>query len=136
MNPFRNLDDLRAHQLQMMSPKTFIEDPLHTLQLTQLTCELNFEIDAKTAQTKTKNTKTLTKIAPKRMFNKLKRILITDRALKNLTLINHLNTTDTILPKINQLHKIEQSHYHHLDVYEHTQSMLTKTIELERNPKQ
>ena len=37
-----------------------------------------------------------------------------------------------VLPELADLHDVEQSHYHHLDVYGHTLEVLERLIELER----
>jgi putative nucleotidyltransferase with HDIG domain len=39
-----------------------------------------------------------------------------------------------VLPELCELRGVEQSPYHHLDVYEHTRAVLAETIELERDP--
>ena len=39
-----------------------------------------------------------------------------------------------VLPELSRMRGVEQSPYHHLDVYEHTRSVLAETIELEREP--
>ena len=40
-------------------------------------------------------------------------------------------STDAVLPELAALRGVEQSHYHHLDVYEHTLAVLGETIALE-----
>ena len=41
---------------------------------------------------------------------------------------------DAVLPELDALRGIEQSAYHHLDVYDHTLAVLDAAIELERDP--
>ena len=40
-----------------------------------------------------------------------------------------LGVTAVVLPELAELRGIEQSHYHHLDVYEHTRAVLAETID-------
>ena len=49
VDPFGGVDDLRRRRLRMVSPRAFVDDPLRTLRLARLACELGFEIDAETA---------------------------------------------------------------------------------------
>ena len=42
--------------------------------------------------------------------------------------------TAAVLPELAELRGVEQSRYHHLDVYEHTRAVLAETLELERDP--
>ncbi len=68
------------------------------------------------------------------MFTELKRILTADRALLGLQLMDSLRITDVVLPELRRLHGVGQSRYHHLDVYDHTRSVLAAVIELSRSP--
>ena len=38
---------------------------------------------------------------------------------------------EAVLPELTALHGVEQSDYHHLDVYDHTLEVLAQQIELE-----
>ena len=42
--------------------------------------------------------------------------------------------TAVVLPELSALHGVEQSHFHHLDVYDHTLEVLRQALELERDP--
>jgi poly(A) polymerase len=73
-------------------------------------------------------------VAPERIFAELKRIVIADRALDGLDLMDQLGATQRILPELTDMRGVEQSQYHHLDVYDHTRAVLAETIELVREP--
>jgi putative nucleotidyltransferase with HDIG domain len=64
----------------------------------------------------------------------LKRIVIADRALDGLALMDELAVTEAVLPELAQLRGVEQSAYHHLDVHDHTRAVLAETIELTASP--
>jgi poly(A) polymerase len=136
VDPFGGLEDLRAHRLRMVSGDAFREDPLRTLRLARLACELSFEVEAQTAASARASSPALDRVAPERIFSELKRIVIADRALEGLELMDTLAVTDAVLPELTELRGVEQSRYHHLDVYEHTRSVLAETIRLQREPDQ
>src|SRR5579884_2763789 len=48
--------------------------------------------------------------------------------------MDELAILDTILPELSALKGIEQSRYHHLDVYDHTLAALGEAAELQRDP--
>ena len=52
-------------------------------------------------------------------------------ALDGLALADRLGLLRAVLPELADLHGVEQSHYHHLDVYGHTLEVLERLIELE-----
>jgi putative nucleotidyltransferase with HDIG domain len=134
VDPFRGVEDLRRGRLRMVAANVFVEDPLRTLRLARLACELGFETDASTATAAAASAPALAQVAPERVFAELKRIVIADRALEGLALMDSLEATRVVLPELVELRGIEQSHYHHLDVYEHTRAVLSAAIELEREP--
>ena len=134
VDPFAGLEDLNRRRLRMVSPRAFAEDPLRTLRLARLACELEFTVDQDTMAAARPNAPALDRAAPERVFIELKRILIADRALVGLELMDDVGATDVVLPEVSRMRGVEQSVYHHLDVYEHTRSVLAGVIELERSP--
>jgi putative nucleotidyltransferase with HDIG domain len=134
VDPFGGIDDLHSHTLRMVSPDAFAVDPLRTLRLARLACELGFEVDGGTAEAAAARAGGLVRVAPERVFAELRRILVADGALAGLELMDALGATDVVLPELTEMRGVEQSHYHHLDVYEHTRSVLAETIELSCHP--
>jgi poly(A) polymerase len=134
VDPFGGVEDLRGRRLRMVSPRAFAEDPLRTLRLARLACELEFEVDRDTVAAARASSPGLEQVAPERVFIELKRILSCDRALLGLELMDEVGATDTILPEVSAMRGVEQSVYHHLDVYEHTRLVLAGVMEIERSP--
>jgi poly(A) polymerase len=134
VDPFGGMSDLREQRLRMVSAGAFVEDPLRVLRLVRLACELGFSVDGATATAAGESAAALAQVAPERVFAELKRIVIADRAIEGLALMDRIGATRVILPELTRMHGVEQSPYHHLDVYEHTQSVLAATIELCQSP--
>ena len=134
VDPFGGVDDLHHRVLRMVSAEAFADDPLRTLRLARLACELDFEVDPDTAAAAAAGAFRLAGVAPERIFSELKRIVIASRALAGLELMDALGATDVVLPELTAMRGVEQSPYHHLDVYEHTRLVLASTIELGSDP--
>ncbi|MBV8987776.1 MAG: HDIG domain-containing protein [Solirubrobacterales bacterium] len=134
VDPFGGLEDLRARRLRTVSPQAFANDPLRTLRLARLSCELEFALDPDTAARAAADARSLACVAPERIFAELRGIVIADRALDGLALMDSLGLTQSVLPELAELRGVEQSRFHHLDVYDHTRAVLAQTIELERDP--
>ncbi len=133
-DPFGGVEDVGRGRLRMVSPGAFAEDPLRAMRLARLACELEFSVDEDTVAAARASSAALTAVAPERVFIELKRILISDRALVGLALMDAVGATEVVLPEVSRMRGVEQSVYHHLDVYEHTRLVLTGVIELEREP--
>jgi len=134
VDPFRGVEDLRARRLRMVSARAFAEDPLRTLRLARLVAELGFEVDPATAAAASANSGALVGVAAERIFGELRRIIVSDGALDGLAMMDELGATAVVLPEVADLRGVEQSRYHHLDVYDHTRAVLAELIELERDP--
>ena len=72
--------------------------------------------------------------AGERIFAELRRLMIAAGVLDGLALADRLDLLRAVLPEVADLHDVEQSHYHHLDVYDHTVEVLTRLLELEHRP--
>lgn len=134
IDPFGGLRDLTARRLRMVSPGAFRDDPLRTLRLARLACELEFEVEPETAAGARASAPALVQVAPERVFTELKRIMASDGALRGVDLIDSLRATEVVLPELSRLTGVEQSPFHHLDVHDHTRLVLAETIDLERDP--
>ncbi len=135
IDPFGGLGDLRARRLRMVSAHAFADDPLRTLRLARLACELEFDnVDGDTVESARAAVAALDGVAPERVFAELKRVMAADGALAGLELMDAIGATEVVLPELSQLRGVEQSAFHHLDVYEHTRLVLAETIALEREP--
>jgi len=134
VDPFGGSADLRAGRLRMVSREAFKADALRTLRLARLACELGFEVDPETASVARASAPALARVAPERVFAELKRIVVSERVLDGVELADSLGAIAAVLPEVDGLKGIAQSRYHHLDVYEHTLSVLAETVALQRDP--
>jgi poly(A) polymerase len=134
IDPFGGRADLRAGTLRMVSAGAFAADPLRSLRLARLIAELGFEATPATAAAARAAAPGLRAVSPERQFAELRRILASERALAGLRAMEALGVTGVVLPELGALRGVEQSPYHHLDVYEHTLQVVAEAIALERAP--
>jgi putative nucleotidyltransferase with HDIG domain len=73
-------------------------------------------------------------VAAERVFGELKRVVTAPAARRGLELMADHGLTAVVLPELSALRGIEQSVYHHADVYDHTLEVLEAVAELERDP--
>jgi putative nucleotidyltransferase with HDIG domain len=134
VDPFGGARDVHERRLRMVSPDVFAADPLRVMRLARLACELEFDIDPATAQAARQSAPGLAGVAAERAFTELKLIISSERAVEGLELMDSLGITAVVLPELMQLRGVEQSHFHHLDVHDHTRAVLAATTELQRDP--
>ncbi len=97
-------------------------------------CELGFSCDDQTASLAQESAQMLTSVAGERVFAELKRILASNQPVEGIRMLDELGLLGVILPEIANLKGVEQSEYHHLDVFEHTLEVLAAVVGLEMDP--
>lgn len=134
VDPFGGVQDLRRRILRMVAPEAFRRDPLRTLRLARLACELDLDVDPDTLRRAADAAPQLDQVAPERVFSELKRVVSAERALTGLELMDESGAMAAVLPEVVALEGVQQSRFHHLDVHGHTRAVLAETIALERDP--
>jgi poly(A) polymerase len=134
LDPFGGRADLEARTLRLVSEDALRRDPLRTLRLARFAAELGFEADRGAEQAVARHAASLTESAPERIWGELRHLVCADGVLDGLALAERTGVLAQVLPELAALHSVEQSRYHHLDVYDHTLEVLTRQLELERDP--
>jgi putative nucleotidyltransferase with HDIG domain len=124
IDPFDGLGDLRARTLRMVAPDAYERDRLRPLRLVRFATELGFEVDQATASATREWAARIPEAAGERVYAELRRTVLAPRAPEGLELAGDLRVLDAVLPELDTLHGIDQSHFHHLDVYDHTIEVL------------
>jgi tRNA nucleotidyltransferase/poly(A) polymerase len=133
IDPHGGIADIEAKVLRVL-PGAYAADPLRPLRLARLAAELGFTPDSRTETLTLEAAAEVTKASPERVFAELRRLVIADRVLDGLALADRLGLIAAVLPELAALHGVEQSHFHHLDVHEHTLEVLREQLRIERAP--
>jgi putative nucleotidyltransferase with HDIG domain len=131
VDPHHGRGDLERRLVRMVSASALAEDPLRSLRAIRFAVELDLAIDADTARAVTANAPGLRAIAAERIFAELKRVIGADRVRVGLQLLDAHGLTDVVLPELNALKGVDQSHFHHLDVHDHTLAVLDEVTRLD-----
>ncbi|HEX4114564.1 MAG TPA: HD domain-containing protein [Solirubrobacteraceae bacterium] len=130
LDPLGGLEDLHARRLRMAGPEAFKDDPLRVLRLVRIAVELEMEPELEAIVAARAEAPRLKQISPERIFLELQRIIASAQALRGLELMSELGATRIVLPELEALRGVEQSRFHHRDVYGHTLEVFERTIEL------
>jgi putative nucleotidyltransferase with HDIG domain len=134
VDPLGGAGDLAAGRLRLAGADALRADPLRTLRLVRLVCELGLEPDPEAAGAARAAAPALAGVAAERVFGELKRIISSPRAVAGLGLAGELGLTAVILPELDAMAGVEQNRYHHRDVAGHTLEVLERAIALEADP--
>jgi putative nucleotidyltransferase with HDIG domain len=130
IDPLGGLADLAARRLRMTSPAAFGDDALRVLRLSRVASELDLEPEPQTLSSARAHAAALRSCPGERVFLELRRIVSAPEVLRGLELLEQSGATEIVLPELESLRGVEQSRFHHLDVYEHTLEVLRRSIAL------
>jgi putative nucleotidyltransferase with HDIG domain len=130
IDPLGGAADLRVRRLRMAGPNAFGADALRVLRLVRLAVELDLEVDADTMRSAAAHAAALRAVSAERVFVELRRIIAAREARRGLELMDQLGATTAVLPELEALRGVEQSRFHHRDVYGHTLEVLDRAVEL------
>lgn len=126
VDPFQGLEDLKNKIIKTpLNPDvTFSDDPLRMMRAIRFANQLDFNIEAKSLVSISKNKERIKIITDERIVDELNKILATDQPSKGFILLYDTGLLDFILPELialNQVEEIEgQTHknnfYHTLEV--------------------
>jgi poly(A) polymerase len=133
LDPLGGRADLEARTLRVLGPEAYERDPLRPLRLARFAAELGFEADPETEELTRAAAPRVREAAGERVYAELRRLVIADGVIAALGLADRVGLLRAVLPELADLHEVEQSRYHHLDVYDHTVEVLARLIELERD---
>ena len=131
VDPTGGIDDLEAGVVRVIGPGAYAADPLRPLRLVRFHAELGLVPDPETERLTAGAAGRLGEPSPERVFAELRRLVIAPGVIGGLELAERLGVLEAVLPEITALRGIEQSRFHHLDVYEHTLEVLRRQVELE-----
>jgi len=134
IDPCDGAADLAARSLRAVGEHSFSADPLRVLRLARFHAELGFKIQPRTESLARASAPMLADIAGERILQELRQLIVADRVLSGLEVLERIGATAVVLPELHALRGIQQSDYHHLDVYAHTLATLEHLVELERDP--
>ncbi len=133
LDPHGGLADAEARVLRVLGEQAYRTDPLRPLRLARLATELPLEPDAETERLTRSAAPRVTEASPERVFAELRRLLLAEDAVAGVERCDRLGLTAAVLPEVEALRGVEQSHYHHLDVHGHTLEVLRRQIALDRD---
>ena len=126
IDPFNGLADLEHKIIKtpLQPDVTFSDDPLRMLRAIRFANQLNFQIEAKSFQSITKNAERIKIISGERVVEELNKILLTPKPSVGFLLLHQTGLLSLILPELTALNSVEeidgQTHknnfYHTLEV--------------------
>ena len=135
VDPAGGVEDLLARVIRTPgAPEvSFGDDPLRMLRAARFCSQLGFEVAADTVRAMRELADKLEIVSVERIADELSKLLLTDDPVPGLRLLVETGIADRVLPEVPALRLERDEHAHHKDVYEHSLTVLTQAIELEKS---
>jgi putative nucleotidyltransferase with HDIG domain len=134
IDPHAGEADLDRGCLRAVTERSFRDDPLRTMRMPRLACELGLEVEERTLELARAEAQALERVSPERSYYELRRLVSSPDPLRGLDLMDRAGLIAALLPELEELKGVEQNPYHHLDVWGHTLEVLEQLLEIERDP--
>jgi putative nucleotidyltransferase with HDIG domain len=118
----------------MVSPAVFDADPLRIVRLARLAVEAELEVDEPTAAAARDSASRLRRVAGERVLVELRRMIAVPRPSAGIVLLDDVGALAVVLSELQALRGVEQSDFHHRDVWGHTLLVLDTAASLEADP--
>jgi putative nucleotidyltransferase with HDIG domain len=138
LDPHGGAQDLAAGVIRVLGgpaleQSSYADDPLRPLRLVRLATELDLEPDSDSERLTREAAPRVADAAAERVWAELRSLVSADRVIEGLELADRVGITAVVLPELSELRGVEQSHFHHLDVHDHTLEVLRQELFLESN---
>ena len=130
IDPHGGIADVERRVLRVL-PGAYERDPLRPMRLARLATELDLAPDSATEDATRAAAPRVPDAAAERIWAELRRIVLADRVLDGLDLADDLGLVRAVVPELDDLHGVGQSHFHHADVHGHTVEVLRELLGLE-----
>jgi tRNA nucleotidyltransferase/poly(A) polymerase len=134
VDPHGGRPDLEAGLVRAVSDRIYDDDPLRLLRVARIARQLGFAIERGTEQLTRDRAALATQPSGERVFAEIWRLLAVADPADGIRMLDRSGVLTEVLPEVAALRGIEQSGYHHLDVYEHTLHVLDAVADVAAHP--
>lgn len=134
VDPHGGAADVAERTLRMVAPSAFRDDPVRLVRLARLACQLGFRVDPATRLRARMDAGDVTRSAPERVADELRRIARTEGAWRGVEALDDLGVLGVIVPQLEEGRGLEQTPYHHKDVLGHTLEVVRGVCEIRADP--
>lgn len=134
VDPAGGVEDLLARVIRTPgAPEiSFGDDPLRMLRAARFSSQLGFAVADDTVDAMREFAPRLEIVSVERIADELSKLLLTDDPVPGIRLLVDTGIAELVLPEVPALRLERDEHAHHKDVYEHSLTVLTQAIDLER----
>jgi tRNA nucleotidyltransferase (CCA-adding enzyme) len=125
VDPYHGEADIRARRIDILTPQTFVEDPLRMLRAAQFAARFEYALTEETIQAMTEAAPLVTTVSAERVADELTKLL--ERARRpsiGFELLRQTGVLAYVWPELLEGVDVEQNEWHAYDVWHHNLATL------------
>ncbi len=120
LDPHQGSDDIRARRIDILTPRTFEEDPLRMLRAAQFAARFGYSLSPQTRSAMTNAASLVQSVSPERIAEEFTKLLVqAPKPAAGLALLYETGILAYIWPELLEGVGVEQNEWHAYDVYRH-----------------
>ncbi len=127
-------EDLEHRRLSAVSDTVFTDDPLRTIRAVRLAHVHGLDITDHTRDLIARDAHLIERPSGERILQEMSQILLCREVRRALRLADDVGLIDSLIPELAACREIEQSRFHHLDVFEHTLAVIDNCEDILASP--
>lgn len=124
IDPTDGAGDLKRKIIRITNPKVFSSDPLRIMRAFRFSAILGFDIEESTIRAIETHAAMLPRVSFERILQELILFLKSKNVCPLVRMADRLGVLETVFPEIGPMKNCGQNTYHHLDVWEHSLTVL------------
>ena len=136
IDPCHGLADLKAGVIRVVSPSSFLDDPLRLLRAYRFMATLNFSLEDETARLLAEQRSSIHRSAPERIMYEMDLLFSSPNSASILLQMQESGLLFELLPQLQRMEGVRQPLSHHLDVLDHSLATVQRLEEIFENPSQ
>lgn len=128
VDPYDGESDIRARRIDILTPQTFVEDPLRMLRAAQFAARFGYQLTQATRTAMAQAAPLVTSLSPERVHDELtKLLLLAPKPSIGFELLRETDVLQHLWPELLEGVGVEQNEWHAYDVWHHAMATLDAT---------
>jgi putative nucleotidyltransferase with HDIG domain len=120
VDPYRGADDIRARRIDILTPRTFEEDPLRMLRAAQFAARFGYTLTGATRDAMTAAAPLVQNVSAERVADEFTKLLVqAPKPSAGFELLRETGVLSYVWPELLEGRGVEQNEWHAYDVYRH-----------------
>jgi putative nucleotidyltransferase with HDIG domain len=120
IDPYGGIEDIRARRIDILSPNTFVEDPLRMLRAAQFSARFEYQVSPAVRNAVKQASGLVPTVSPERVNDELTKLLTqAARPSIGLELLRDTGVLEHVWPELLEGVGVEQNEWHAYDVWNH-----------------